>query len=188
MWGTCWFLSTNSPHFLCTAIHYPHPFFLERFCEADWRKFRNKEAARQSPWLTDGIDGRRLCTLMFSVVPPTESDNAITRTRVWDMQCTSLSWIYGLHRASWVWRGGFFSPAFSQQWKISKCQKENLRLKYSLRATESPSGRQARSREHHLSVFSSMPPSLPVISGRREKCPRGTAEKFGETLLLMLIY
>ena len=42
-------------------------FFSERFCEADWRKFRNKEAALQPPWLTDGIDGRRLCTLIFSV-------------------------------------------------------------------------------------------------------------------------
>ena len=35
--------------------------------EADWRKFRNKEAARRPPWLTDGIDGRGLCTLIFSV-------------------------------------------------------------------------------------------------------------------------
>ena len=42
-------------------------FFSERFCESDWRKFRNKEAARQPPWLTDGIDGRGLCTLIFSV-------------------------------------------------------------------------------------------------------------------------
>ena len=42
-------------------------FFSERFCEADWRKFRNKEAAREPPWLTDGIDGRSLCTLIFSV-------------------------------------------------------------------------------------------------------------------------
>ena len=45
-------------------------FFSKRFCEADWRKFRNKEAACQPPWLTDGIDGRGLCTLIFSVVPP----------------------------------------------------------------------------------------------------------------------
>ena len=42
-------------------------FFSERFCEADWCKFRNKEAARRPPWLTDGIDGRSLCTLIFSV-------------------------------------------------------------------------------------------------------------------------
>ena len=45
-------------------------FFLERFCEADWRKFRNKEAARRPPWLTDDIDGRGLCTLIFSVGAP----------------------------------------------------------------------------------------------------------------------
>ena len=43
-------------------------FFSERFCEADWCKFRNKEAARRPPWHTDGIDGRNLCTLIFSVV------------------------------------------------------------------------------------------------------------------------
>ena len=42
-------------------------FFSERFCEADWRKFRNKEAAHRPPWLTDGIDGGGLCTLIFSV-------------------------------------------------------------------------------------------------------------------------
>ena len=42
-------------------------FFSERFCESDWRKFRNKEAAHLPPWLTDGIDGRCLCTLIFSV-------------------------------------------------------------------------------------------------------------------------
>ena len=42
-------------------------FFSERFCEADWRKFRNKEAARRPPWLTDGINSRSLCTLIFSV-------------------------------------------------------------------------------------------------------------------------
>ena len=44
-------------------------FFSERFCEADWRKFRNKEAACRPPWLTDGIDGRgrSLCTFIFSV-------------------------------------------------------------------------------------------------------------------------
>ena len=43
-------------------------FFSERFCEADWPKFRNKESARRPPWLTDSIDGRSLCTLIFSVV------------------------------------------------------------------------------------------------------------------------
>ena len=43
-------------------------FFSERFFGADWRKFRNKEAARRPPWLTDGIDGRGLCTLIFSVM------------------------------------------------------------------------------------------------------------------------
>ena len=42
-------------------------FFSEKFCQADWRKFRNKEAARRPPWLTDGIDGHGLCTLIFSV-------------------------------------------------------------------------------------------------------------------------
>ena len=50
-------------------------FFSERFCEADWRKFRNKEAARRPPWLTDGIDGRGLCTLIFSVVDTRHSLN-----------------------------------------------------------------------------------------------------------------
>ena len=29
-----------------------------------------KEAASLPPWLTDGIDGRGLCTLIFSVHPP----------------------------------------------------------------------------------------------------------------------
>ena len=43
-------------------------FFSERFCEADWHKFRNKEAARWPTWLTDGINGSCLCTLIFSVL------------------------------------------------------------------------------------------------------------------------
>ena len=43
-------------------------FFSERFREADWRKFQKKEAACRPPWLTDGIDGHGLCTLIFSVV------------------------------------------------------------------------------------------------------------------------
>ena len=42
-----------------------------------------KEAACRPPWLTDGIDGRRLCTLIFSVVKPGKklprgSNNLIT--------------------------------------------------------------------------------------------------------------
>ena len=52
-------------------------FFSERFCEADWRKFQNKEAARQPSWLTDGIGGRGLCTLIFSVGPPARSETTL---------------------------------------------------------------------------------------------------------------
>ena len=43
--------------------------FSERFCEADWRKFRNKEAAASLLGLQTVLmaASRLLCTLIFSV-------------------------------------------------------------------------------------------------------------------------
>ena len=54
-------------------------FFSERFCEADWRKFQNKAAARRPTWLTDGINGSCLCTLTFSVVDPVYKNTSCVR-------------------------------------------------------------------------------------------------------------
>ena len=44
--------------------------FRKGFVRLIWRKFRNKEATRRPPWLTDSIDGRGLCILIFSVGAP----------------------------------------------------------------------------------------------------------------------